>query len=773
MESAAAENRRLIAALLLGALAFAAGLALAYTYLPEWRDSTWLSEEVLTRRFQELAVRAGVRLEPGAPKVTPTTESELSDIYGTWKKGDGWRFVPPPTPVHVSVRQSSRLPGREQVKELEIRFSPDGRPVYAAWGLTGLQVVIPSLADPPVSPETTRALMGLLLAPGESLGRAYKGSFSGNPADFYEIQGAVPGGAPSSLFVLSPLGGRVQVERTLGSAAAGAAESEGIWSRLFFKGLPHLIAFLAVVGLFIVLLSKGRIDLINGALLAVLAFAVGAVTAVGGEAVETLLSALVTALWIFFLWSAGESFLRSIDEGFTTSLDALRAGRLGPRGGRSILYGFALGAILAGLKLALRALALAAPGTWPFGTSLPLPVFSGDQNPLADGISQAAAVLFLLAIALRLLHRRWAAPLAALAGAYFFHLVGLHPMTLQLAVGFFLYWGLFWVYRRYGMTALLVTSVVSFLLPATVFAAVHADWLPVTCAATVGLSIGLLALGFVGLSRPERVELERLTPPRFIRRLEEERRLKYEMDLLARMQLGLLPTDVPAVPGWDIAARSLLATEAGGDLYDFILDDAGDLWIAAGDVAGHGYSCAIVQAMTTAALTSLIAPGKSPSEVLVGVDRVIRRGGTRRNFTSLTLLRIDPLTGEAVLANAGHPYPLALADGEVAELAVPGLPLGQGPRRQYLDIPLQIPEGGALVLCSDGLYEAVNWESSPYGFDRPREVLRTLETRTAEEILETLLADWRSHVRSEAPPDDTTIVVIKRATAFDRSITVA
>lgn len=770
MESAAAENRCLIAALLLGALALATGLALAHAYLPEWRDSPWLSEEASARHFQELAARAGVRLEPGEPKVALTTESELSDAYGPWKKVGGWRAVPPPTPVHISVRQASRLPGREQVKELEIRFSPDGRPIYAAWGLTGLQVVVPSLADPPVPPQTTRALMGLLLAPGESLGRVYKGSFSGNPTDFYEILGAQ---TPASLFVLSPLGGRVQAERTLGSAAAASAASEGIWSRLFFKGLPHFIAFLAVVGLFIVLLSKGRIDLVNGALLAVLALAVGAVTAFEGPTVETLLSAFGTALWIFFLWSAGESFLRSIDEGFTTSLDALRAGRLGPRGGRSILHGFALGAVLAGLRLALRALALVAPGTWPFGASVPLPVFSGDQNPLADGISQAAAVLFLLAIALRLLDRRWVAPLAALAGAYFFTPIGLHPVSFELAVGFALFLGLFWVYRRYGMTALLVTSVVSFLLPATVFAAVHADWLPVTCGATVGLSLGLLALGFVGLTRPERVELERLTPPRFIRRLEEERRLKYEMDLLARMQLGLLPTDVPAVPGWDIAARSLLATEAGGDLYDFILDDAGDLWIAAGDVAGHGYSCSIVQAMTTAALTSLIAPGKNPSEVLLGVDRVIRRGGTRRNFTSLTLLRIDPQTGEAVLANAGHPYPLALADGEVAELAVPGLPLGQGPRRQYLDIPLQIPEGGALVLCSDGLYEAVNWEASPYGFDRPREVLRTLETRTAEEILETLLADWRSHVRSEAPPDDTTIVVIKRAAAFDRSITVA
>ena len=250
-----------------------------------------------------------------------------------------------------------------------------------------------------------------------------------------------------------------------------------------------------------------------------------------------------------------------------------------------------------------------------------------------------------------------------------------------------------------------------------------------------------------------------------MRRLEEERRIQYEMDLLARMQIGLLPAEIPRIEGWEIAARSLLATEAGGDLYDFLLDDAGHLWIAAGDVAGHGYSCSIVHAMTTAALTSLVAPGKSPAEVLLGVDRVIRRGGTRRNFTSLALLRLDPATGEAVYANAGHPYPLAISGGEVSEIELPGLPLGQGPERRYQELQLQVPPGGVLVFCSDGLFEAIDWSANPYGFDRPREVLRTLEDRPAAEILDTLLADWQTHVKSEAPPDDTTILVVKRAEA--------
>jgi sigma-B regulation protein RsbU (phosphoserine phosphatase) len=235
------------------------------------------------------------------------------------------------------------------------------------------------------------------------------------------------------------------------------------------------------------------------------------------------------------------------------------------------------------------------------------------------------------------------------------------------------------------------------------------------------------------------------------------------MDLLSRMQLGLLPTQLPEVPGWEIAARSILATEAGGDLYDVISDEAGNLWVANGDVAGHGYSCAIAQAMTVAALTSLIIPGAMPGQVLQGVDRVIRRSGTHRHFTSLALLRIESESGDALLSNAGHPFPLLLSlGGEVVEIDLPGLPLGQGPKRRYGEICIDIPPGGALVFCSDGLYEGADWQDNQYGYERPQELLRNLGDASAPEILEALFTDWRRHLGDREHQDDTTVLVIKR-----------
>src|SRR5262249_60993747 len=103
-------------------------------------------------------------------------------------------------------------------------------------------------------------------------------------------------------------------------------------------------------------------------------------------------------------------------------------------------------------------------------------------------------------------------------------------------------------------------------------------------------------------------------------------------------------------------------------------------------------------------------------------DGVRRGGGPLRHFPPLALLPLDPANGEALLANAGHPFPffLGVEAGEAAEVTLPGLPLGQGPARQYRDELIALPPGSLLVFCSDGLAEAADWRQEPYGYCRPR-----------------------------------------------------
>jgi hypothetical protein len=730
----------------------AAGIALARAWLPEWHSGLW-TKAAYIQRYRDLAAQAGVRPTPGEPRVSLTGEdddrakrtAERLDRAGVGKQsalGAGLR---------VSVVHRSIFPGETAARLLRIDLAPGGEPLALSWpGAKG-----------PVPPRQLDAMVRLLLAPGERLD--VRRSIEGDAEVAYDLPGSDP---PQRIEVEVGKGGTAELRREIVDRRPGG-NRRGDSASDILPIVSVLLSVLTIGWLFFRLLYRRRIDFANSLCLAAVSYAAtlaGTVTATSWqEGVGSAASAIFVSLCIVAAWSAGESFLRSVRPGFTTSLDLLRARRLGPRGGRALLYGMGLGGLIAGFHLATLSIAAATPGAWPAGPSLPLPILQ-QKNPFGDGIFVTALIATLLALAYRFLPERRAPWAAALLGVFAVSpfITALQPWPVQILAGVAQGAFLVWVLRKFGLTALLTAAVSSFLLPAAGFSLLHLAWLPLPAAVTAGSSAALLLLGGVGLSRSEQIEHTGRQLPAFVRRIEEEERLRYEMDLLSRMQLGLLPEGPPTIEGWEIAVRSLLATEAGGDFFDF-LDEEGRLWVAAGDVAGHGYSCAIAQAMTAAALTSLIHPGVTPAGVLHSVDRVLRRNRAHRNFTTLALLRLDLATGEGTLANAGHPFPLLAADGEVAEIALSGLPLGQGPDRRYKEIPIRIPPGGTLLFCSDGLFEATDWQGNAYGYDRPRELLRTLADRPAHEILEALFADWRKHAGSDGPPaDDTTVLVLKR-----------
>jgi serine phosphatase RsbU (regulator of sigma subunit) len=174
------------------------------------------------------------------------------------------------------------------------------------------------------------------------------------------------------------------------------------------------------------------------------------------------------------------------------------------------------------------------------------------------------------------------------------------------------------------------------------------------------------------------------------------------------LQRSLLPDRLPSVPGIILTARYLPVTrnmEIGGDWYDAFRLPDGRLAVAVGDVMGKGLSAAAGMGRVRNALRALALTDPRPAAVLAGLDRLFTATELDEQVTTVAYLVFDPVSGEGLAGNAGHPPPLLMSRDAPPRLDVgeASTPLGwASPRQQYM---FRLPPGNTAVLYSDGLVE--------------------------------------------------------------------
>ncbi|MFC3572305.1 SpoIIE family protein phosphatase [Streptomyces yaanensis] len=190
--------------------------------------------------------------------------------------------------------------------------------------------------------------------------------------------------------------------------------------------------------------------------------------------------------------------------------------------------------------------------------------------------------------------------------------------------------------------------------------------------------------------------------------LERARRYDSETALARGLQEALLPHRLSTHPQLDTAGYYLAGTkgmDVGGDWYDVV--EAGDgLALVIGDVQGHGVQAAATMGQLRSAVRAFALGDQAPHQVMSGTNRLLIELDPGQ-FASCCYIRVDPVTGHARAARAGHPQPLLRdPDGhtEVLDLAG-GLVLGVDPQARYPVTHLRLEPGAVLALYTDGLVE--------------------------------------------------------------------
>ncbi|HEX3963947.1 MAG TPA: SpoIIE family protein phosphatase [Trebonia sp.] len=233
------------------------------------------------------------------------------------------------------------------------------------------------------------------------------------------------------------------------------------------------------------------------------------------------------------------------------------------------------------------------------------------------------------------------------------------------------------------------------------------------------------------------------------------------------LQRSLLPRDIPRVAGLDIAYRYLPASgaaEIGGDWFDVIPLDRGQVALVVGDVTGHGIRAAAIMGqlrITTAALARL---GRSPGQIMRQLSGVLAAHGEEAGATCLHAV-YDPRSRRCRLASAGHlPPVLRRPDGATEFIDLPaGLLLGAGPGR-YPAVSRQLLLGSVLALYTDGLIEKPG-EDIGIGMSRLARALAAGPARSLDDLCDSVLASL-----DPRPRDDIALLLVRTTTTVQPAL---
>jgi phosphoserine phosphatase RsbU/P len=249
---------------------------------------------------------------------------------------------------------------------------------------------------------------------------------------------------------------------------------------------------------------------------------------------------------------------------------------------------------------------------------------------------------------------------------------------------------------------------------------------------------------------------------------DSELRLEQEIEFARRVQIALLPAELPTQhKGIEVAARFEPARQIGGDLYDFLTPDPHTLVVAVGDVSGKGVPAALYGAFVGELVRSRTFRRRytpvrsSPADVLASMNTILHDRQLEAYFCTLCYAMFDFERRLLTIANSGLPYPIRSTAGSTAKIELPGVPLGLIPATQYDELTLDLVCGDLYVFCTDGVSEAADVEDREFGTARIIETIQRLHAEPTQTIINGIFEAVGAFRRDGSPADDMTAVAVR------------
>ena len=490
-----------------------------------------------------------------------------------------------------------------------------------------------------------------------------------------------------------------------------------------------------------------------------------------------------TALFLFFIWMAGETHSRDLWPKKLRAVDGLFARYFFfPDLGRAILRGFSLGLIQLGILYVLFSFAKEDPDVWFIVASTEAQYLSAQISsrlyiPLTPllyaGIGAFLTTGYALLFSLSLLKKTLKSTLGAILVSWLFFAILFNDIQSVFPVWFASVCGVvislfnYVYFYRYDLMTVIIGNFILLALPGVGLFLFQSDSALVTSGIVgIVLLFGLFLFGVVIRLRGTPLKEAKIVPE-YARNISERQRLKLELDVARRAQLQMLPQSLPSVPGLDIAAFSEPAREVGGDYFDFFYSDEQHLGFAIGDVSGKGMPAALYMTLLKGAIQSQSTIHRSPKDLLRSINKTFFNAAERNTFVTLLYGTIDVESKVLRFARAGH-NPILIhrpLKNDLIFLQPRGLGIGLEKGaifdRVIEEECFSLQSGDTLIAYTDGLIEARNLRDEEFSQERLDALITAKAFASAEELLHRIKEGYLSFTGRAEPHDDLTCLVIK------------
>jgi PAS domain S-box-containing protein len=248
-----------------------------------------------------------------------------------------------------------------------------------------------------------------------------------------------------------------------------------------------------------------------------------------------------------------------------------------------------------------------------------------------------------------------------------------------------------------------------------------------------------------------------------ITELRKKQEQEFQLQLARDVQQRFYAT-APLIAGFDIGGSAHPADETGGDYFDFISMADGSLLIAVADAKGHGFSSALVMALTRAYVRCFAAMQLELNEILTRVNQMLLKDLEHGHFVTLFLARLHLDRRALSYASAGHVAGFVFLDsGNVkCTLDSTGPPLGLFSGSKFaLQDAIQLDPGEIALFVTDGVTESTTPNGHQFGTQRVLDYVQTHNRDSASNIADGIYHATRAFVQGDPQDDDITSVIIK------------